>query len=88
MWSVGWAVGAYFLGSAAASAASVVAVIGMAATALLALGLTVAMKRSMRCLRQRAGEAYSDTPGAPAEVSPGREPTGVCDRLTGPPLLR
>ncbi len=65
-----------FLGSAAASAASVVAVIGMAATALLALGLTVAMKRSMRCLRQRAEEAYPDTPGAPA-ASPVREPTGV-----------
>ena len=76
LWSAGWAVGAYFLGSAASSAGSVVAVIGMAATALLALGLTVAMKRSMRRLRQRAEEAYPDTPGAPAS-SPVREPTGV-----------
>lgn len=75
LWSVGWAVGAYFLGSAAASAGSVIALAGLAATAALTAGLTIAIKRSMRRLRQRAEEAYPDTPAMPA-TSQVREPAG------------
>ncbi len=76
LWSAGWAAGAYVLGSAAARAGSIIAIAGLAATAVLTAGLTIAMKRSMRRLRQRAEEAYPDTPEAPA-VSSVREPAGL-----------
>ena len=61
VWSAGWATGAYFLGSAAAHAGAVIAIVGLVVTALLTAGLTLAMKRSMRRLRQRAEESYPDS---------------------------
>jgi membrane protein DedA with SNARE-associated domain len=61
LWSAGWATGAYFLGSAAAHAGAVIAIVGLVVTALLTAGLTLAMKRSMRRLRQRAEESYPDS---------------------------
>jgi membrane protein DedA with SNARE-associated domain len=69
-WAGGWATAAYFLGSAAARAGTVIAITGMAATGLLTAVLAVAMKRSMRRLRLRAEEAYPDAPGT---VEPVRE---------------
>ena len=54
LWSAGWASGAYALGSAATRVGSTLTAAGLGAVAVLAVALTVAMKRSMRRLEQRA----------------------------------
>jgi uncharacterized membrane protein YdfJ with MMPL/SSD domain len=80
LWSGGWAIGAYFLGSAATSLRSVITVIGLAATTMVPAVLAIAMRRSMGRLRQRADQAYPDVadtrrrPGPRANVTAPKKP--------------
>jgi membrane protein DedA with SNARE-associated domain len=76
LWSAGWAAGAYFLGSAATRFGSVITVIGLAATVVLTAALTIAMRRSMGRLRQRAEKAYPDIPDTPGACQ-AREPASA-----------
>jgi membrane protein DedA with SNARE-associated domain len=62
LWSGIYAFGAYALGSAASSIGSTITIVGWAVAGVLTAATIVIGRRSLRCLEQRAEDAFPDHP--------------------------